>query len=226
MSKIEKVDAQALLASVQQMRTTLRGGITTHLTVALTVNVALWSYFTKSYFDQLASSSGYAERYLLVVSALSSILFGLWRLSARYTDSFIARLYPDFLLYEGILGAPETRSTSGYLCEAVPNVKKVLTSALSSENKLEVVSDLVQKRKIGDRGHQIIDLCVLVILIAMTLLSLLLIVRSTYSCSTDSWFLCLIGNGMGFFALICVMTHFQRNPSLKMVENSMDSFRK
>jgi hypothetical protein len=229
-SEIGKDSVQALLASTQQLRVHWAGNITTHFMTALTVNVALWSYFLTSYFHAPGStsyvSSVYQDGYLLVVSGLSSILFGLWRWSTRRADHFVATLYPDLLLYEGLLGAPPTRSTSGYLCTAVPNIRLVLESDMPLQEKVDTIADLVRKRRIGDRGHRYIDVFVLVTLIITSGMSLWLFGNAIYACAVDIWFVFLLGNGVGLWGAISAMTQYQRNPGREMIERSMQESKK
>lgn len=60
MKKMDKEDSRAQIASLQQLRTHWSGVITNHLGFALTINVAIISYFLKSYIDTLNSTPQFA----------------------------------------------------------------------------------------------------------------------------------------------------------------------
>jgi hypothetical protein len=204
-------NASTMLASTQQLRTHWSGVITTHLTVAFTVNIALWSYFLKSYFEAEISGSPITNQYLFSVSALSSIIISLWRLYTRYIDNHIAGLYPDFLLYEGMLKVPTNRSTCKYLSDEVPHVGKILNSKnVEVERRVEFVSQMVAERRMGDRGHWWIDVVMLFIILVMT--------------AGTIWIACpyttcyLVGNVIALVVMVWAMTGFQRNPTEKFAD--------
>ncbi len=155
MCEIQAANARALLASTQQLRTHWSGVITSHLGIAITVNVALWAYFLKSYVEQ-----SLGPKHLLIVSAISSLLLGLWRFYAHYLDNHLANLYPQLLLYEGILGVPPELGTSSYLRKEVKGTKKILNSNFSLEQQVKGISYIIDKGQIGYRGHFQIDLIV------------------------------------------------------------------
>lgn len=107
MCGINPDNARALLTSTQQLRTDWSSVITSHLGIAITVNIALWAYFLKSYVEVPLDT-----QCLLIVSGISSLLLGLWRFYTRYIDNHLAALYPELLQYEGILGVPAEKGTS------------------------------------------------------------------------------------------------------------------
>ncbi len=212
---MEKSDAQAMLASTQQLRTHWSGVITSHLGLSLTINVAIWSYFIAAYVD---SGSGSDENpvFILVPSALSAVLLGLWRLYTRHIDDHLANLYPDLLLCEGVLCVPIERGTSGYLAKAVPNTKALLTSAeLSIEKRIKGVEELAAKKKIGDRGHKRIDLFALLVIAGISFLSILVIADS----GEKSHIYFLLGNAFGIYFLVMALTRFQQNPEICFIKN-------
>lgn len=222
---IDKHAAGALLASTQQLRIFWTGVMTTHLTVALTLNVALWTYFLKGYFE----SSNLCGPYLLVVSGLSSILFGLWRWRSRRIDDYMASLYPDLLLYEGILGAPSSRSTSGFLIKQLHKKVPSLCSFLQCDQvspkcKVDLISKLVKEKKIGDRGQKNIDIFALVIVIGITIASLL-VGFSIYKCSWNFSSLWLIANFAGLFFLVWALTRYQKTPLDSYVQELIKRFK-
>jgi len=213
---MKREDAQVLLASTQQLRTHWSGVITSHFSLSLTVNVAIWSYFVTSYVDSMKNSSTAETTFLFLASALSSSLLGLWRLYTRHIDDHIANLYPDFLLYEGVLQVPPDRSTSGYLIKAVTGLDRILLSEqLGLERKVEVISELIKSKRVGNRGHFSIDLFALIAIILMSLLSLFLF----WPLSWKLELLFLAGNTIGLISVIAAMKCFQRNPCGKQLDD-------
>ena len=217
---IKPDDARALLQSAQQLRTHWSGVIVTHIGYAIMINVAIWSYFLKSYFDSLAVPGKAQPSYIVIAAALSAILLGLWRLYTRYIDNHIAGLYPDFLLYEGTLSVPSDHGTSGYLIRAIPRVKPILE--LTPEQKLKGIKILVESKRIGRRGHLAIDVCVFFILLGMSAVSFLL--RDELQCSVA--IACFIGIGIGFLCFVIGFFRYQRNPSKGFIEKIQAKLKK
>jgi len=214
---MDKSDAHAMLASTQQLRTHWSGVITNHLSVSLTINVAIWSYFITAYIDSSKDNSA-DHIFILVASALSSILLGLWRLYTRHIDDHLANLYPDFLLWEGVIGIPFERGTGGYLVKAVENAKPLLTSKnMTVEDRVKGIEKLIAAKRIGDRGHKRIDLFSLTAIIAISILSFFIILSS----GEKSYWFFLIANLLGIIFLIISLTCFQRNPKVCFVQSIM-----
>jgi hypothetical protein len=144
--------AQAMIASTQRLRTHWSKVITNHLTLSLTINVALWSYFIKSFVESPMKNDDERVVFLVAASGISSILLGLWRLYTRYIDGAIAQLYPDFIYFEGKLDVPKGRGTCGYLLKELPIIKIVFDdNSLDLEGKVYCIDRLVNLKKIGDR---------------------------------------------------------------------------
>lgn len=156
--KFEKEDARAQLASLQQLRTHWSGVITSHLGLALTINIGVITYFLKAYID--STISGLPQYTLLFsLSALTSIILGLWRLYTHYIDNSIANLYPDFLKCEYTIGLSNKEGTMNYLKRELSNTEKILDSEkLTFKEKLDFISELIKIKRIGTRGHLPIDL--------------------------------------------------------------------
>ena len=216
-------DARTLLQSTQQLRIHWSGVITTHIGYAIMINVAIWSYFLKSYIDSLAVPSEAQPLYILLATAISAITLGAWRLYTHHIDNHIAGLYPDFLLYEGILSVPSDHGTSGYLIRAVPRVDLILLSNdLTTEQKLEGISTLVKSKRIGRRGHLAIDLFTLVVILGMLAVSLSL--RSELQSLLT--IACFTGICIGFLFILIGLFSYQRDPSKKFIEQVLSELKR
>lgn len=219
---IKSEDAGVLLQSTQRLRTHWSSVITTHIGYTLMVNVAIWSYFLKSYIDSLTVSSEVYPSYIVLAAALSSMTLGMWRLYTHYIDNHIAGLYPDFILYESILSVPSDRGTSGYLVRAVPIVDLLLLDKdLTNEQKLEGISTLVKSKRIGRRGHLTIDVLTLVVLIGMSAISLSL--RSELQSSLAVG--CFTGIYIGLSFTLFGLFFYQKNPSKRFIEEILSKLK-
>ena len=219
---IKPDDARALLQSTQQLRTHWSSVITTHIGYVIVIIVAIWSYFLKSYIDSLTVPSEAQPLYIVLAAALSAITLGMWRLYTHYIDHHIAGLYPDFLLYEGMLSVPSDHGTSGYLIRAVPGVDLILLdNDLTSKQKSEGISTLVKLKRIGGRGHLAIDFFTLIVIIGMFAVS-----HSLRSASQSSLVdACFIAIYIGFFFIIIVLFFYQRNPSKRSIEEVLSKLK-
>ena len=220
---IKPADARVLLQSTQQLRTHWSGVITTHIGYAIMINVAIWSYFLKSYIDSLVEPSEAQPVYIVLAAAISAIILGAWRLYTHRIDNHIAGLYPDFLLYESILSVPSDHGTSGYLIRAVPRVDLILLdNDLTIEQKLEGISILVNSKRIGRRGHLTIDLLTLLVLLGMLAISLSL--RSELQSLLAMT--CFIGICMGFVFMLIGLFFYQSDPSKRLIEEVLSKLRR
>lgn len=213
---IRQEDAQSLLRSTQQLRTHWSGVITSHLSLAITINAGIWSYFIKSYLDSSSKGSTDALSYIAFSGGISTILLGLWRLYTRYLDDNIANLYPDFLLYEGVLNVPVDRGTSGYLIRNVPHVDGILKGNFTLEKKAEAIAKVVRSKRIGSRGHWFIDLFVFVISLVIFSVTITFSMERKLECPTS--LITLIIMGIGILFLIIGILRYQRNPSKEFIE--------
>ena len=213
--------AQALLASTQQLRTHWSGVITSHLGLSLTINVAIWSYFITSYINSMKDASDIEPIFLYVASGLSSLLLGLWRLYTRHIDDHIANLYPDFLLYEGLLDVPPERGTSGYLIKAISDIKSVLRNEqLQLYQKVDLLSRIIKAKRIGDRGHLKIDIFAFCTVLLMTALSTIII----FQAGNNNDFYFLIVNVFGLLFIVLSLIRYQKNPRKKFLEELMQTY--
>lgn len=162
-----KDDARSQLSSNQQLRTHWSGIITNHLGLALTINIAIISYFLKAYIDSIYTG---VPQYTLLfaLSALTSIIFGLWRLYAHYIDNSIANLYPDFLKCEYSIGLSEKEGTMKYLHREIKKAQYILDDEnISHVDKIVFLTKLIDYKRISTRGHFSIDLFTIIIQIIL-----------------------------------------------------------
>jgi len=210
---MDKADARALLQSTQQLRTHWSGAIITLLGYVAVANAAIWSYFLKAYVD---SSQ---PLYIAVASAGSSMSLALWRYYVRQLDDFIAALYPEFLFYEGILSVPNNYSTTRYLIKAVPNVHTILeNSKLNQEQKCDAISNLVESKRIGIRGHLKFEIMVLSLIVLMFGACVYLSRHHLMAFRTD---VCLFVILVALCITLYELFTFQRNPDDKAVQKAI-----
>jgi len=208
-------DAGALLQSTQQLRAHWSGVINTHIGYVITINVAIWSYFLKSYIDPSTSN----PMYIVIAAAISAITLVVWRLYTHYIDNNIAGLYPDLLLYESILSVPPNHGTSGYLIRAVPEVKRILDSDLTTEQKIKGISRLVNSKRIGTRGHSAFDY------LALILVVLLGIVAEIAASSSQKCLLAIFFLIMVFVYILSWLCFYQREPSEKLIDKVLSEIK-
>lgn len=166
MQEMQKEDARALLQSTQQLRTHWSSVIVNLINYVIILNVAVWSFFLKAYIDKTKPS------YIVLASFLSSLSVFLWRVYTHYLDDHIAALYPDFLLYEKVLGVPYAHGTKKYLLKAAPLLKCIfLSHHLNPDTELYAVSELARRKRIGCRGHNVIDFIAFAFIVLMFFLS-------------------------------------------------------
>jgi len=213
---IKAEDARALLQSTQQLRIHWSGVINTHIGYVITINVAIWSYFLKSYID---SSN---PKHIVIAAAISAITLGLWRLYTHYIDNHIAGLYPDLLLYESILSVPPNHGTSGYLIRAVPEVKRILDSDLTTEQKIKGISKLVNSKRIGTRGHLVFD-CLALILVILLGIAAGIAASSSQNCLLAIFFLIIMA--FVFVLILIGLCFYQRKPSEKLIEEILSELK-
>lgn len=147
----------SLLNLAQQQSMHWSTMITTLMGFIIVLNGALWSYFLIEYITGDATQ----PTLMCIPSAISAVTLGLWRLYTRYLDNQIAHLYSEILYYEVMLSTPHNSGVSGYLCRHVPFIESIITSKLEPLKKAEAIESLAKAKRIGNRGHALIDLGVL-----------------------------------------------------------------
>ncbi len=152
---MDEETARTLITTTQQLRVHWSDNITKHFGYAIITFSAIWSYLLKEYI------SGRTHNVILIVAAatITSIFLSLWRVNTRIMDGGIAGLYGDFIHYEKILKVPDNIATLEYLRRHVFHNIEVKSEfdKLNHEDKVKVVNSLSASKKIGDRGHLVID---------------------------------------------------------------------
>lgn len=226
MSEIPVEGAAALLTTTVQRRIHLERIMNIHMVITVVSLLVLWSFSLTSgallgSLGRYGRYSGGAEVFIVIVTALSALIVGVWRLLARRLDDQVARLYPDIVLYEGVLSAPPDAGTAGYLSRSVPHLRMILNdSSLSPEVKGAALRKLAEGRRLGHRGTQAMNIAALVFLVAMTLLALSLLGGP----NGVFWFL-MLGHGGGFSALYLASNRYQRNPDEEAVWKAIEASR-
>lgn len=131
-------------------------------------------FFFKAYID--SPNILLPTSYIIFAAGLSSVVIGIWRLYVRYLDHQIAMLYPQLMRYELGLNSIPNEGTTCYLLsqleDKIPDLSK-----LSSEEKISIVKVLVDRKRVGKRGHKWIDIGVLIVLIIFIILLVLNIIN-------------------------------------------------
>lgn len=120
------------------------------------------------------------------------------------------------MLYEGVLDVPVNRGTSGYLIRNVPNVDGILRGNFTLEKKVEAIAKVVRSKRIGSRGHWVIDLFVSVISLVILSVTVTLSIQRKLDCSTS--LITLIMMAVGILFLIVGILHYQKNPSENFIK--------
>jgi len=166
-------DVRVLYQSTQQLRIYWSGVIVNLINYVIVLNVGIWSFLGKAYIDSFATPCNKQPLYIVLAAFLSSLSLFLWRWYTHYLDNAIAGLYPDFLLYDKVLGVPYGHGTKGYLSKKVPFLEKCLFSNchLGFDGELKAVSELIKNKHIGCRGHNVIDFIAITAIFLMLFLS-------------------------------------------------------
>jgi hypothetical protein len=212
--KLSEVNARALANLTQQQRLHWSTMITTLMGFTAVINVGIWSYFLSEYINV----AGGLPSYILIGSAVSSVTLGLWRIYSRYIDNQIAALYPELVLYEARMTAPLDLGTSGYLVRNVPNLKPIFEAKLTEEKRSKAIAMLVESKSIGNRGHKVLDLATLSVVIILFIGTLLSLWRVSFLMN-PIYIICLIGIVSGLVLVIVALCHYQSNPSPELVED-------
>jgi len=207
---LEKVGAGALLRSTQQLRVHWSGIIVSLINYTVIINLAIWSYFLKVYFDSPQAS------YIAIATASSAIVIGFWRWYTHYIDNSIAGLYPDFLLAESRLGVPPGYGTSAYLIRSVPRIRGILSDIDLTPERIEAIKTLVSLRQIGSRGHLWFDFFSLVILVGYALLLAFILPRSKILIVPTV--IGFGGIGVGLFLILWGNRSYQKEPSERCIK--------
>ena len=105
------VAAAQLLQSTQRMRVAWTAFIGSLLGYASALYIGIWSFFLKAYIDATDKSTDRLN-YILIASASSAVILGLWRFYTRHLDNAIACLYPTLVHCEQTMGVPPEYGTA------------------------------------------------------------------------------------------------------------------
>lgn len=164
-------NAGRLLSIAEQRREHLSTAIAALNGLAVTIIVGVWTFFLKSFLDTssflnpaitAADSQTFAFSYVVAAAGLSAIVLGLWRLYVRYIDDEIANIYPEIMRYEQILGVDSGAGIQRSILRQPP-IRAIFANS-SPEQRQQTVAQLVKDRRIGRRGHGVIDTIVFVTL--------------------------------------------------------------
>jgi len=206
----------------------------------MTLILGVWSFFLKAFFDyspvlrtgtDFATSQPFGFSYIVPAAGLSSLILALWRWYVRYLDDSIAKLYPEIMLYEHILGVP---SDSG-ITEYISHEKQVgeALSGLCQDQQRQIVCQLVKDKHIGRRGHLPLDIIVFVSFSIFVLIATADIwnlshlgMLSDLLCLTQIRDYPILASKWGGYLMIacglviecCVFRYFQKNPSKKYID--------
>jgi len=221
---ISPENARALLQSTQQLRTHWSGVIVNLINYVIVLNVGIWTIFGKGYIDSLATPCNKQPSYIVLAAFLSSLSLFLWRLYTHYLDNQIAELYPDFLLYEEVLGVPYGHGTKEYLSKNVPFLEEhvFLNHHLKSDEKLDVVKKLIEKKRVGCRGHNVIDIIALAAIFLMLVSSVIFgfnsINKVLFRFDIAYYVFIIIGT---IILWLCYLCYFQKDPTEKFIDDTV-----
>jgi len=185
----------------------------------IAANIGVIGYFITAYIHEPAHPA-----FLLIGSAISSILTGAWRLYSHYVDNNIANLYPEIFYYESTIGIPNQFGITRYLNDNVKNISVLFSSSITNEQKCAVLRMLSLSKNIGRRGHLGFDIaCILwtsSLLIACPI-SLLLVNRPIGLDYMLFFLCCTIITAFGLGLAIWALCISQKNPSSKIIKEAI-----
>ena len=162
---MKESDAAQLLQSTQRMRVAWTASIVSLIGYAWTLVIGIWAFLLKAWMDAQRDSN-----YILLAVASTSVVFGLWRWYTRYLDTAIANLYPTLVYCEQRMNVPKQFGTIAYL-QSFVSKKFAKKLPDDPESLLNGVRTLVESKRIGHRGHAVIDLIALAIILGQFALS-------------------------------------------------------
>lgn len=141
------------------------------------------------------------------MTALTSLIFGLWRLYTHYIDNAIANLYPGFLNCEYNMGLDIDEGMMAYLTRELKNARHILTDKkISHKKKIKLLKYFVEAKRIGTRRHLPIDITILIV----QLILISVVIFMVYN-QINTLNLILLSIGLlGLFLTILGMFRFQK----------------
>jgi len=219
----ELENSRVLLQNREQIRKHW-SGLIINLTGFLVVAIAaVLSFITTYVFDNLDDFSKIYSAFIITVG-LCSTAVGFIRWYIRSVDNQIVRIYPSILRYEQMLGVPVDEGILEYLLthwgKSKNDKQELIThfSSLNNDERVSVLKALINKRRMGGRGHEIIDLIFLIVIASLAVLLVCLFVKI----DIDPPVLLVI---TGFFLIIAgwLLVHrayskYQRKPTKEDIE--------
>lgn len=161
-----------------------------------------------------------APWYLFVAALLSSIVVILWRLYTHYLDNQIAGYYSSLIFCEKKLCIPDDLSMWGHFLRRFKDKCLSLRQealSLCAEQRRRAVSDLVEDKRYGCRGHNTFNIIAFGFIFVVWALTLCL----------GCWHpivLALSTIGLVLFLLIFVVIYkyAQRDPSSSDLQRAID----
>lgn len=172
-SKLHIDSARALLTSTQALRTHWSGLIINLMYLVILLNLANWTIFMQMYFSVFRENGVWDHSYIAFASTITVVSLTFWRWHTKQIDDGIARLYPEFIYFEGALSCPPQFATSRYLQQprALGDAGEFLQrDTLTYGQKAEVLGTLVDKRLVGARLHDKINWFALSVTVIMTII--------------------------------------------------------
>lgn len=191
---------------------------------------AIGAFFGQSYITH----AGHPEKTVLffyLAAAASALILGLWRLYSRYIDNQVAQLYPEIFLYETNLGVAPSYGIWGYLSRNIPILSNsVSINNLEATERVELLRQLADRKRLGTRGHLAIDIPVLlsIILLIGFAFRLLCLYYAEYLSKYDKEYFglpyCLMFTGL--ILVIMAMRKYQRKPSAADIEQAVNAIQR
>ena len=205
------------LTVANQIRASTSGAIVNLHGFVVGANAVVWSSLAVAYI----SFGGGLPILVIIGSVVSAITIGLWRLYIQYLDNQIAFLYPEIVLYEAMLPAiPRLTGIRAHLIFNCPNLRHVFEVNLTPEQQAQVVESLVNRRRIGYRGHLLFSIGALfsiLVLLAISIMSIL------YISAPWTWYYTVfeIVIALGGVVVIYAWTQGQKDPDDNAVLNAI-----
>jgi len=161
--------ATYLLSTAEQQRQHWSGMINTLMGFVIVANVGIWTYSLSNFLRTLELPNLPLPFYIISGAAISSLSLFAWRWYTHVLDDQVTNLYPEIIYYETVLGINHDYGVSGYLIRSIPQLKDMLSRKLCPEQRSALIRILVNKKRIGGRGHNIIDWITVAVIIAILL---------------------------------------------------------
>ena len=208
-TQIENI--RVLYKEAQQDHRQLSQTIVRSIGYTIVVNAGIWAFFIKAFIDT-AGANRPGQRYpegwhLFAAALLCSLVVILWRWYTHFLDNRVANLYAELLDYESRLDPSGDSRAWTHLEQLV--FKKCTEQEKGQLRSKAAIRSLVNKSKIGWRGHGTINATASVYLVLMWLNTMILGHESPALASIS--FICLIVFLIAFCWLLSICA--QMNPS-------------